>query len=65
MPEESRTEFIQFCDKFRIVTPAAQFCYAKIFDIRIFAFLHILSDFVTIAGKFAFAQKQIFLCESF
>ena len=39
MPEESRTEFIQFCDKFRIVTPAAQFCYAKIFDLRIFAFL--------------------------
>ena len=56
MPEESRTEFIQFCDKFRIVTPAAQFCYAKIFDIRIFAFLHILSDFIAIEGKFAFAQ---------
>ena len=64
MPEESRTEFIQFCDKFGIVTPAAQFCYAKIFDIRIFAFLHILSDFVAIIGEFAFARKQIPLCES-
>ena len=40
MPEESRTEFIQFCDKFRIVTPATQLCYAKIFDLWIFAFLH-------------------------
>ena len=39
MPEESRTEFIQFCDKFRIVTPVAQFCYAKIFNLWIFAFL--------------------------
>ena len=39
MPEESRTEFIQFCDKFRIVTPMAQFCYAKIFNLWIFAFL--------------------------
>ena len=39
MPEDSRTEFIQSCDKSRIVTPAAQFCYAKIFDLRIFAFL--------------------------
>ena len=64
MHKEPRTEFIQFCDKFRIVTPAAQFCYAKIFDIRIFAFLHILSDFVAIIGEFAFARKQIPLCES-
>ena len=44
MPEEPRTEFIQFCDKSRIVTPAAQFCYAKIFDLWIFAFLHSLLE---------------------
>ncbi len=29
MPEESRTEFIQFCDKGSFVTPAAQYCWVK------------------------------------
>ena len=36
MPEESRTEFIQFCDKGSFVTPAAQYCWVKILDLRIF-----------------------------
>jgi len=36
MPEETRTEFIQFCDNGNFVTPAAQSFVWKISDLRIF-----------------------------
>jgi hypothetical protein len=38
MPEESRTELIQFCDKKRLCGACDTKRYAKIFDLRIFAF---------------------------
>ena len=44
MPEESRTESIQFCDKDSFVTPAAQNCCVKILDLRIFTPISILSS---------------------
>ena len=41
MQEESRTEFIQFCDKKRLCGACDTKRYAKIYNLRIFAFISI------------------------
>jgi hypothetical protein len=55
MPEESRTESIQFCDKDSFVTPAAQNCCVKILDLRIFTPISILSSLLQ-SGDEKFAK---------
>ena len=51
MPEESRTEFIQFCDKSSFVTPAAQSCRVKNLEFKDFSHLLHFCDYPNVKDK--------------